>query len=166
LIGYRGSGKSAVGRLLAERLEWGFLDADEVLEQRQCCSIRRIFHEQGEEVFRQIEASLLSELCELERHVIATGGGVVLQPANRHRLRDAGTVVWLKADPITLWQRIEADCTTTERRPNLSGGGLPEIETLLRVREPYYGECAHVTVDTVGRSPVEVAEAILEKLKE
>jgi shikimate kinase len=161
LIGYRGTGKTTVARLLAERLGWQWLDADALLEQRHGRSIKQIFAEEGEAGFRDKEAALLPELCRLRKCVIATGGGIILRPSNRETLRAAGTVVWLSADAATLWRRIQADTTTAERRPNLTGGGLGEVEELLRVREPLYRECAHRTVSAEGRSPTEVADLIL-----
>jgi shikimate kinase len=161
LVGYRGTGKTTVARLLAEQLGWTWLDADALLESRDGRSIRRIFAEEGEAGFRAREALLLTELCGLEQHVIATGGGGVLSAENRQRLREAGRVVWLTADPPTIWERLRQDPTTLERRPPLTVGGLAEIEELLRLREPLYRECAHWVVDTVGRSPEEVAAAIL-----
>src|SRR5262245_46431895 len=136
LVGYRGSGKTTVAGLLAERLGWQWLDADALLEVRAGRSIRRIFEEEGEAAFRRMESELLQELCNCQRHVIATGGGIVLKEANRRRLREAGRVVWLDADASTLWQRMQEDVTTAERRPNLTVGGLEEVEQLLRVREP------------------------------
>jgi shikimate kinase len=104
---------------------------------------------------------VLGELCGRHRHVIATGGGVVLRPENRRRLRDAGLVVWLTADARTLWDRLRQDPATAGRRPDLTVGGLAEVEALLRARRPLYEEVAHLAVDTAGRPPVEVAEAVL-----
>jgi shikimate kinase len=153
-----------VARLLAERLAWDWLDADAVLEARHGRSIRRIFAEEGEAGFRAYEEVLLAELCELRRHVIATGGGVVLREANRERLRQTGRVVWLTADPATLWQRLHDDPCTPERRPTLTVGGQAEIEELLQQREPLYRACADWTVSTVARSPAEVADVILSQI--
>jgi shikimate kinase len=164
LIGYRGTGKTTVARLLAERLGWACCDADEELEKRHG-SIRRIFAEEGEASFREKEAVVLAELCRTPRRVIATGGGVVLRGENRARLKEAGRVVWLTADAETLWGRLQQDAATAERRPNLTVGGLAEIEELLRVRQPLYVACADWTVDTVGRSPAEVAAHILTLLR-
>lgn len=160
LIGYRGTGKSTVGRLLAQRLGWDFVDADQLLEQR-FGSIRTIFSEEGEGGFRAKESTILEELCRRERHVIAPGGGVVLRPSNRERLKAAGPVVWLTADAQTIWNRLQADESTAERRPNLTVGGLTEIVDLLKAREPYYAACADLTLDTTGRSPDELADAIV-----
>ena len=160
LIGYRGSGKTNVAQALAKRLGWDWLDADTVLEARHGRTIREIFAAEGEAGFRAKEAALLEELCQSDRHVIATGGGVVLRPANRERLA-RGLVVWLTADAATLWQRINADGTTAARRPNLTVGGLSEVEELLRQREPLYRECAGLVVDTAGKTPDAIADDIL-----
>jgi shikimate kinase len=162
LIGYRGSGKTTVARLVAEGLGWPWLDADAVLEERHGQTIRQIFAVEGEAGFRDKEAAVLADLCRLERHVIATGGGVVLRPANRELLKQAGRIVWLTADAATLHVRMHGDATTHERRPALSVGGLAEVEELLRQREPFYRECAHKMEDTVGRSPEQVAASILD----
>ena len=164
LIGYRGSGKTTVARLLAERLGWNWLDADVVLEARYGRTIRQIFAEEGEAGFRDKEEVLLAELCQLPDHVIATGGGIILRQANRERLRQAGRVVWLTADPATLWQRSQGDPTTAERRPALTSGGLTEIEQVLRHREPLYRACADWVVSTVNQSPEDVAAWILVRI--
>ncbi len=160
LIGYRGTGKTTVARLAAVRLGWDWCDADEVIEEQAGKTIRAIFAEEGEAGFRDREAAVLAELCRRDRHVIATGGGVVLRPENRARLREAGRVVWLTADAETLWQRMLADPETAERRPPLTVGGLAEVEELLRRREPWYRACADEVVDTVGRGPEEVAALV------
>jgi shikimate kinase len=166
LIGYRGSGKSAVAQVLAERLGWTCLDADLVLEAREGRSIRQIFAEDGEGQFRDMEAKLLAEICQGDRKVIATGGGVILRPHNRQRLKQFGTVVWLTADAATLWNRVQNDAASPQRRPDLTTGGMAEIEAQLVAREPLYAECAQIVVDTAGRSPRDVAAVVLEKLGE
>jgi shikimate kinase len=160
LIGYRGTGKTSVARLLANQLGWAWVDADETLERRHGRSISALFAEEGETGFREREAVLLDELCRLERHVVATGGGVVVREENRRRLREAGRVVWLTADTVTLWQRLQEDSSAAGRRPNLTVGGLAEVEELLRRREPWYSACADYKVDTCGLTPAEVANVI------
>jgi shikimate kinase len=165
LIGYRCTGKTTVARLLAERLGWDWADADAYLEAKHGQSIRTIFAEEGEAGFRDKEAAVLAELCGRTRLVLATGGGVVLRPENRERLKQAGPVIWLTADPQTILARMENDASTAERRPALTAsGGLQEIEELLRLREPLYRECASLTVDTTSRTAAEVVETILAQL--
>jgi shikimate kinase len=164
LVGYRGTGKSTVARLLAQHLGWRWLDADDLIEQRAGRSIRQIFEAEGEAGFRRRESAVLEELCGLGRHVIATGGGVVLSAANRARLKAAGRVVWLTADVPTIRRRLEEDRATAERRPALTVGGLAEIEELLRAREPLYRSVADFAVDTSGRAPEEIAGAIHQSL--
>jgi shikimate kinase len=159
LIGYRASGKTEVARLLAPLLGWHWLDADAVLEERAGKSIRQIFADEGEPAFRDKEAVILQELSQLQDHVIATGGGVVLRAENRAALK-RGHVVWLQAPPEALWKRMQADVSTAERRPNLAQGGIAEIEAMLRVRTPLYQECQDLSVDTSANSPAAVAEMI------
>ncbi len=164
LIGYRGSGKSTVAEILARELGRPWTDADALLEVRQGRTIAEIFAEDGEAGFRQIEAELLEELCRCKQHIVATGGGVILRAANRDRLRAGGICIWLTADPQTIADRLEADPLSKVRRPNLASGGRAEIEELLKIREPLYRACAQWTIDTVKRTPNQVAELILEGL--
>jgi shikimate kinase len=165
LIGYRGTGKSTVARLLAQALRWQSLDVDEVIEAHSGRRIRQIFAEEGEAGFRRLEAEIFRSVCQSRHHVIATGGGVVLCEENRRLLRESGWTVRLTADAATLWQRTQVDPATLDRRPNLTVGGLAEIEELLRLREPFYRECASCTVDTANRTPEEVTAAILAQWK-
>jgi shikimate kinase len=164
LIGPRGSGKTTVARLLAEALGWSWCDADVELERRAGASIRDIFASEGEAGFREREAAVLAELCERRRCVVATGGGVVLRPDNRERLRRHGWTAWLTADVPTLCQRLQADATTQERRPALTGASSAspeEVAAILSVREPLYRGCADVIVDTTGRALPDVVADLL-----
>jgi shikimate kinase len=165
LIGYRGAGKSTVARLLAERLGWEWVDTDEAIEARQGKTIREIFALEGEHGFRTAESKLLAEICHSEHRVVATGGGLVLSEANRTLMRTAGRVVWLQADAATLWKRLQSDATTIERRPPLAGGGLTEVEQVLLARESLYRECAHWSVSTADRSPMEAVDDVLAHLQ-
>src|SRR5215218_314511 len=112
LIGYRGSGKSSVAPALAERLGWTWADADPLIEQRAGQTIREIFETSGEPKFRRLEREVLVELLGGTNLVIAAGGGAILSAETRHDMRQAGPVVWLRADVATLSARIGADATT------------------------------------------------------
>ncbi len=166
LIGYRGTGKSTVARLLATALGWEWVDADAELEARSGRSIRSIFADEGEPSFRDREEAVLEDLCRRARIIVATGGGVVLRESNRRRLRGAGKVVWLTADLDTICRRLAEDSSTAERRPALTGAAgacaRTEVEELLRKREPFYRECADVVLDTTHRSPEDVARELLD----
>jgi shikimate kinase len=164
LIGLRGSGKTAVAKVLAERLGCPVCDADALLEQRAGKTIREIFAEEGESGFRDRESAILREIAGRRDRVVATGGGVVLRPENCALLR-RGHVVWLHASPAVLWQRIQADTTTADRRPNLAQGGLAEVEALLAARTALYEGCAELRIDTDDASPEVVAERILAWLR-
>lgn len=166
LIGYRGTGKTTVARLLADKLGWSWTDADAVLEARQGKSIRTIFAEEGEAAFRAHESAVLRDLCRGEQQVIATGGGVILSSENRATLKETGWTVWLTASARTLSERLQADATTAERRPALTRGGLAEIEELLQARQPLYRACANLEVSTEGQSPEAVADLILSNWRE
>lgn len=166
LIGYRGSGKTTVARALAERLGWEWLDADVELERRAGRSIREIFAESGEQPFRDLESAVVADLAQLDKHVLALGGGAVLRDENRQELAGRGKVVWLQATPETLAARIAADPTTAARRPNLTGqGGLDEIRHLLAQREPIYQACADLAVDAASDSPENIAQQIAAALQ-
>jgi shikimate kinase len=166
LIGARGSGKTSVGRCLAQRLGWSFLDADAVLEERAGRSIKAIFDAEGEAGFRDRESAVLADLSPLSRHVLALGGGVIVRPENRTLLQRSAWVVWLTADVHTLSARLQHDASTSERRPSLTGtasaGSPDEIAAVLRVREPHYRACADAIVITANRMLDAIAEEIAE----
>ncbi len=133
LVGYRGTGKSTVGRILATRSERPFLDADLEIEARAGRSASAILTEEGEPVFRDWEERTLAELTmQSPTAVIATGGGVVLREVNRRRLRDFGFIVWLTAEPTELATRLQADPRGLSARPSLTAAGtLAEIANIL-----------------------------------
>jgi shikimate kinase len=166
LIGYRATGKTTQARLLAEQLGWDWIDADVEIERRAGKSIARIFAEDGESAFRNLEAEVTAELCSCDRLVVAAGGGAPLRPDNRQAMRCRGKVVWLKALPETVHARMSADATTVDRRPNLTDqGGLAEIVQLMARREPIYRETADLEIDTEGKPPERVAAEIVRRLE-
>lgn len=161
LIGYRATGKTTLAKLLAEKLGWDWIDADVEIERVAGKNIKRIFAEEGEPAFRDLEARVIADLCRRERLVIAAGGGAPLREENRRAMRAAGKVVWLTARPETIYARMSGDATTADRRPNLTDRApLAEIVHLLAVREPIYRDTADFVLDTENRTPEELADAI------
>ncbi len=161
LIGYRGSGKTTVGRLLADRLEYAFVDTDALVVERAGKAIAAIFAEDGEVAFRRREADVIAEASRRSRVVLSAGGGAVLGEANVRRLRDCGTVFWLGADAETLWSRISRDAASAAGRPALTQrADLDEVRHVLGERETLYQGCAHHRVDVADRTPAEVVEVI------
>src|SRR5437764_13910508 len=115
LIGYRGSGKSTIGRKLADRLWQTFVDTDELIVRKAGKSIREIFEQHGEPEFRDLEAEVVQEVSALADHVIALGGGAPMREANRELLRAAGhKIVYLRCEPEALLRRIQTDPQTSE----------------------------------------------------
>lgn len=162
LIGYRGTGKTTVGRLLAGRLGCDFTDADVELERRLGISIAELFAAGRETYFRDEEESTIRELTARTGLVLATGGGAVLRESSRADLRRFGPIVWLRADPRILADRLRADGAA---RPALTPAGvLDEITHVLTEREPIYREAADLAIDTDDRSADQVVEAILADL--
>ena len=138
LIGYRGCGKTCVGREVAARLGWTFVDTDERIEA-QGRSIRQIFEQEGEPFFRRLETDVIAEVTRGTEQVIAVGGGAVLSEANRTALRAAGLCIWLTAPVAELHRRSLADPRSLATRPALTPrSGLDEIRHLLAQREPLY----------------------------
>ena len=167
LVGMMGSGKSTVGTALARRLGWRFVDLDEELCRTSGRSVPALFAEEGEAGFRRLEARGLAAVLDAGEGptVVAAGGGVVVDAANRSLLRRTATVVWLRAEPSTLAARVGAG----EGRPLLAGadaaGGTREVlAALAAARAPLYEEVADVTVEVDGLSADEVTAQVVEAL--
>jgi shikimate kinase len=158
LIGYRGSGKTTIGKRLADRLWQKFVDTDELVVAKAGKSIKEIFEQDGEPRFRDLEAETVREALSLEDHVIALGGGAVMRPETRDALKKSGhRVVYLKCDPNVLYQRITQDPQTAAMRPSLTklGGSVAEISKVLDEREPVYRQVMHAELDVTNLTPEE-----------
>jgi shikimate kinase len=150
LVGMPGSGKSTVGRQLARRLAFSFVDSDHVIEQRAGCSIPDYFAREGEAAFRDLEEAVIADLTQRPSGVIATGGGAVLRPVNRERLRAAGQVIYLRSTPEEIFRRLRHDTN----RPLLQvADPLGRLRKMYEERDPIYRETAHFVIET-GRPSV------------
>ena len=160
LTGFMGSGKTAVGKRLAKRLGYTFLDTDLLIEEKTGKSISDIFSKDGEDYFRDIETLILTELTGINDHVIATGGGIVTRKENIRRLRELGFIIWLKASPETIFKRV----STKTHRPLLKvDNPLEQIKRLMSQREQSYSE-ADLTIDTDGYEVDDIVNIIIKKI--
>jgi shikimate kinase len=157
LIGFMGTGKSSVGRLLADHLHFNFLDTDELIESRTKKSVSDIFAGEGEAAFRQYEQQLVIELATRKRTVMSTGGGLGANEANLSSLKEHALVVCLWASPEKIWERVRSQ---THRPLLKEADPLAKIRQLLTTREPYYKQ-ADVLLNTELRSLKEVAAQVI-----
>lgn len=165
LIGYRGTGKSAVGKKLAEKLKAPFYDTDDLIERGAARSIRDVVAEKGWAHFRERESKIIRKLAVLQGGVVATGGGAVLDQGNCDILKEHGLLIWLTADMMTMVERIRNDAASGERRPPfLHDEALREEEAVLKERLPIYRELADFSIDTTGKSIDEIVEAVCQFL--
>lgn len=161
LLGFMGAGKSSVGRVLARRLGFCFVETDDMITARAGKPIPAIFAEHGELHFRALEAETLGLLEDKRAHVIATGGGFPCHDGVMDRLRALGTVVWLAGDFDALYERA----SRLGSRPMLAGRSRAEVAALYESRQPYYGQ-AHLAVDTTHLGVDGVVMRILRHLRE
>jgi len=167
LIGYRGSGKSTVGRKLASRLKMKFVDIDDLIEDHQGVPISDIVKSHGWGHFRKLERSAIEEITKEDRIIIAPGGGAVLNSDNVNALRKNGLILWLKADKQTLLKRLHQDPGTNTRRPTLTGKGTSEeLKEVMSVREPIYERVSEIQIDTSTLDVETVVEKVLTVVKD
>ena len=162
LIGPMGAGKTTMGRQLAKKLHLEFLDSDRVIEERTGVDIPLIFEKEGEAGFRKREETIIDELTQREKLVLATGGGAVISEINRQHLKQRGTVIYLHSDIKNLIERVRYD----KNRPLLQTED-PEgrLRELMETREPLYRETADIIINTGEKSIRSVINVILERLK-
>jgi shikimate kinase len=166
LIGYRGSGKSKVGRKLASRMDSRFVDTDDLIESKEG-NISDMVKSRGWDYFRAIEKRMIEEISREDNLVIALGGGAVLDADNVVSLERNGLVIWLKADPEVLRKRIEEDHRTSVSRPTLTGKGtIEELEKMVAYRDPFYEKAGKIQLDTSSLDVEAVVEKIMTVLKE
>lgn len=160
LVGFMGSGKSAVGRTLAKRLGRRFLDTDRLVERRAGKTVAEIFLKEGEAAFRRLERDAVTQASQGENTVCALGGGALLDRGNRARLSGSGTLVRLTCSERVLWRRLKPRLAT---RPLLAGGRRG-FKALMRLRRGAY-RGAYITVSTTLLSPAQVARIIACRLE-
>lgn len=160
LVGMMGAGKTTVGKKLSKVLGWNFVDLDQVIEKMTGVSVATVFEIEGEAGFRQRETQALAQQGAQDRTVVATGGGVVLNPINRVRMAASGLVVYLHADPELLYARTRHD----KNRPLLQvDDPMARISMLVERRDPLYREIADVVLESgagVGSTVISIQKAL------
>ena len=157
LIGLMGCGKTTVGKLLAEKAEMKLVDTDALIVEKAGKSINNIFAEDGEPVFRDIEASVIKDVSEKENLVVSTGGGAVVREENIDNLKKNGVLFYLYAPAEKLYERIKGD---NERPLIKTESPLATLQTLLKNREMFYMQ-ADYKINTVNKTPDEITEEII-----
>ena len=161
LVGLMGAGKSTIGRSLAKKLKKGFYDSDRVIEERTGVDIATIFEIEGEEGFRNREAQVIKELCQLKNIVLATGGGSILRDENRENMKEFGQVIYLSTTAELLYSRIRHD----KSRPLMqTSNPLETLKKLLQDREPFYKEVSDVIITTGRQKATLIVKRVEEAL--
>ncbi len=162
LVGFMGTGKSTIGRSLSQTLSYPVIDTDQLIEKQQGRSIPKIFEEEGEEAFRDMETALLKSLQDQSGHIISTGGGIIVREENRALLRKMGYVVWLVASPEEIHNRTSRN----SNRPLLNNEDpAGTIRKLLELRIPLYKKCAHLAIETNQLNFDEITTGIIESAR-
>jgi shikimate kinase len=164
LIGFMGSGKSTIGRDLSRSLRYPLIDTDALIVQRVGKPITKIFADEGETAFRNLESAVLGDLTSTptERHIISTGGGIITRPENRTLLRQLGYVVWLVVSPTEILHRTRRN----KNRPLLNTNNPEEaIRALLEQRTPAYRNTAHLAIETDKLTFPEITTGIIESAR-
>ena len=166
MIGYRSTGKSTVGKRLADRLGLTFVDADWELAEQAGEEIREVVRTKGWPFFRELEKNVMGRICRRREILCATGGGVVGDDENIRMMQESGLLVWLRADVNTIRNRMKKDGGTDLSRPGLTDrGAFDEIESVLLDRTPLYENAADLAIDTGGISVDAVVSGIIHKME-
>lgn len=162
LIGFMGSGKSTIGKALARRLNFSFIDSDELIENKIKMSISDYFKRYGEDKFRSLEEEIISQIALTSETVIATGGGVVKNPNNISNLKNNGTLFYLKGSPEHIFEHVKHDTT----RPLLNTENkLETIRNLLKQRSPLYENASDIIIPIDNKSIDEIVISILDCMR-
>jgi len=161
LIGFMGSGKTTIGRILSEKLNMKFYDMDSIIEKKAGMKIKKIFSKYGEDYFRFIEGSITSEISKKESSVISTGGGIIKKTINIKNLKKNGIVIYLKTDLSNVLKRI-AGC---KNRPLFNEANLNETIKLYNSRKNLYKKSADITIITGNRNINKIVDLIIKSLK-
>lgn len=164
LIGMRGTGKTTVGKLLADQLGYRFVDTDEMIMARSGKSIDEIVTREGWERFRERETEAVAEVAGRDMHVIACGGGVVVRDENIQALRQNGIIVWLHAPVGVLAERIRRDEGALRPALTKEANLESELTQLAREREAVYSGAAHIAIAAQGKTPLEIVDEIIPQL--
>jgi len=162
LTGYRGSGKTSVGKLLSQILSLPVIDLDDHIEAAARMSIREIFETESEAGFRDRESQSLRIVAAQSPSIVSLGGGAILREENRRLITSTGFCVWLKVDVDTVIERLQLDAITAERRPALTT--LPqrdEIASMLATREPIYASVSQVAISVTGKQLHDIADEVI-----
>lgn len=164
LIGFRCTGKTTAGKIIADKLHMEFIDADDEIVKQQGMPISDIVAKHGWEYFREKESGIIKEISSKDGQVVATGGGVILNMDNVVHMKKNGIIIWLRAKPETVKNRILQDEKTRQSRPSLTSKGLiDEIEETIETRKPYYQKAMKFYIDTDDVDIEEVADRIISK---
>ncbi len=165
LIGFRATGKTTVGRLLAERLSWEFVDLDTYIEKKLGKSIREVVEESGWEAFREAERRAMREFIGKEKLVLSLGGGAVMHAAEMEALKEDSFTVWLDASAEVVLERLSRDPRTATQRPALTEKSFEEeVREVLETRRPLYARFADLRISSDALSPEEVTQRMVEYL--
>lgn len=165
LVGYRCTGKTTVGKALASRLGWPFMDTDRAIVKKYGAGIARMVDEKGWPYFREQERQVIAAASASHSQVVATGGGVVCDDRNILAMQSSGKVVWLRASRRTIAARMLADGATVDDRPSLTAQGLiGEIAALLTERTPLYAKAADLVIHTDRLTVTAIGDRIIEAL--
>lgn len=161
LIGFMGSGKTSVGEELSKLLEMDFVDTDKMIVKKTGLTINEIFETHGEDYFRKLEMETIKDLQSKNNTIISCGGGVVLNPDNIGSLKENGNIIWLKATPNEIYNRISHDRTRPLLKDKFT---LNHLDEALELRLPLYEISKDIEIDTNGKSIDEICEEIILKL--